>query len=195
MGSEQLCASGDEITAIDRQYDTRDEPGLRAAQEHDRSRHVFRCSPTAQGRSCEDGLALILGYLADLESGAMRKQGQPTVLADHPAALTWDGLRLPGPWLVLKTMELAMQRAASQGTCTVVIRRSHHIACLPAYLQRATDSAGWPVQRPPAPGVQAEILAHQRFPARLPAGYMVAENPPSTTRMCPLTNAAASDAR
>lgn len=85
------------------------------------------------------GLALLPGYLAELESGGMRKQGEPTLLADHPAALTWDGLRLPGPWLVLKAMELAMQRAATQGTCTVVIRRSHHIACLAAYLQRATD--------------------------------------------------------
>jgi L-lactate dehydrogenase len=36
-------------------------------------------------------------------------------------------------------MEVAMQRARTQGTCTVVIRRSHHIACLAAYHQRATD--------------------------------------------------------
>ena len=34
---------------------------------------------------------------------------------------------------------LARERAASQGTCIVVIRRSHHIACLAAYLKRATD--------------------------------------------------------
>ncbi len=85
------------------------------------------------------GLALLPGYLAELESGAMRKQGEPGVLADHPAALTWDGLRLPGPWLVLRAMEIATQRARTQGTCTVVIRRSHHIACLAAYLKRATD--------------------------------------------------------
>lgn len=85
------------------------------------------------------GLALLPGYLTELESGGMQKLGEPLVVADHPAAVTWDGRRLPGPWLVLKAMELAMRRAASQGTCTVVIRRSHHIACLAAYLQRATD--------------------------------------------------------
>ncbi len=85
------------------------------------------------------GLALLSGYLGDLQSGAMEKRGVPTVLADHPAAVTWDGRRLPGPWLVLQAMELAATRAASQGTCTVVIRRSHHIACLAAYLKRATD--------------------------------------------------------
>lgn len=85
------------------------------------------------------GLALLPGYLAELESGAMEKLGTPAVLADHPAAVTWDGRRLPGPWLVLQAMTLATERAATQGTCTVVIRRSHHIACLAAYLKRATD--------------------------------------------------------
>lgn len=36
-------------------------------------------------------------------------------------------------------MALATQRAARCGTGTVVIRRSHHIACLAAFLKRATD--------------------------------------------------------
>ena len=85
------------------------------------------------------GLALLPGYLGELESGGMEKLGTPTVLADYPAAVTWDGRRLPGPWLVLQAMALACSRAASQGSCTVVIRRSHHIACLAAYLKRATD--------------------------------------------------------
>ena len=85
------------------------------------------------------GLALLPGYLDELASGSMEKLGAPTVLADYPAAVTWDGRRLPGPWLVLQAMELACTRAASQGSCTVVIRRSHHIACLAAYLKRATD--------------------------------------------------------
>lgn len=85
------------------------------------------------------GLALLPGYLTELESGSMQRQGQPAVLADMPAALTWDGRRLPGPWLVLQAMTVAIERASTLGTCTVVIRRSHHIACLAAYLKRATD--------------------------------------------------------
>lgn len=84
------------------------------------------------------GLALLGPYLGELASGSMRAQGQPALIADRPAAVTWDGDRLPGPWLVLRAMELAMERAATLGTCTVVIRRSHHIACLAAYLPRAT---------------------------------------------------------
>ncbi len=85
------------------------------------------------------GLALLAPYLAELESGAMTREGDPTVLADMPAAVTWDGRRLPGPWLVVQAMELAIDRARRCGTGTVVIRRSHHIACLAAYLKRATD--------------------------------------------------------
>jgi len=85
------------------------------------------------------GLALLPGYLGELESGAMRTDGEPELIADRPAAITWDGRRLPGPWLVLKALRLAAERAATQGSCTVVIRRSHHIACLAAYLKRATD--------------------------------------------------------
>ena len=85
------------------------------------------------------GLALLAPYLGELERGAMAKTGTPRVLADFPAAVTWDGGRLPGPWLVVRALDLAMERATVQGTCTVVIRRSHHIACLASYLRRITE--------------------------------------------------------
>ncbi len=85
------------------------------------------------------GLALLAGYLGELEKNSMAKAGAPRVLADFPAAVTWDGQRLPGPWLVVRALELAIARAKINGSCTVVIRRSHHIACLAAYLKRVTD--------------------------------------------------------
>lgn len=85
------------------------------------------------------GLALLPQYLGELEKGTMAKTGAPRVIADFPAAVTWDGGRLPGPWLTVKAIEVAMERARVNGTCTVVIRRSHHIACLAAYLKRVTD--------------------------------------------------------
>lgn len=86
------------------------------------------------------GLALLAMYLNELKTGAMNREGEPAMVAQAPATSTWDGRRLPGPWLVLRAMDEAMERARTYGTGTVVIRRSHHIACLAAYLKRATDA-------------------------------------------------------
>ncbi len=85
------------------------------------------------------GLHLLASYLAEIEGGRMTLSGEPEVLNDRGAVLAWNGRRLPGPWLVLRALDEAARRAAEFGTGTVVIRRSHHIACLAAYLQRATD--------------------------------------------------------
>lgn len=85
------------------------------------------------------GLALLAGYLGEIEKGSMAKSGAPTIVNERPAAQTWDGGRLPGPWLTLRALDAAAAMAATQGTGTVVIRRSHHIACLAAYLLRATE--------------------------------------------------------
>ena len=85
------------------------------------------------------GLHLLAPYLKELEQGAMEKTGKPRVLHDKPAAMTWDGRRLPGPWLVVQAIDEALPRARELGVCSVAIRRSHHIACLAAYLQRVTD--------------------------------------------------------
>lgn len=85
------------------------------------------------------GLALLAPYLAEIERGAMATQGDIAVLSDRPAALLWDGCRLPGPWLTQRGVDTAIERARTYGAATVVIRRSHHIACLAAYLSRATN--------------------------------------------------------
>ncbi len=85
------------------------------------------------------GLALLAPYLGELERGAMTARGEPRLIADFPAAVTWDGGRLPGPWLARRAIDLALERARGNGSCAVSIRRSHHLACLAAYLQRATD--------------------------------------------------------
>ncbi len=85
------------------------------------------------------GLALLPAYLAEIEKGAMATTGAPAIVHAQPASQAWDGNRLPGPWLTLRALDAAMAMAANCGTGTVVIRRSHHIACLAAYLRRATD--------------------------------------------------------
>ena len=85
------------------------------------------------------GLALLAPYLAEIDKGAMAKSGEPKVISRRTAAETWDGARLPGPWLTLRGIERATAMSREAGTGIVVIRRSHHIACLAAYLKRATD--------------------------------------------------------
>jgi LDH2 family malate/lactate/ureidoglycolate dehydrogenase len=85
------------------------------------------------------GLHLAPGYLRELESGAMTATGEPEVVADRGAAVTWDGRRLPGVWLAARAVDLAADKAKAYGLAAVVIRRGHHIGCLAAFLQRATD--------------------------------------------------------
>ena len=85
------------------------------------------------------GLALLAPYINEVVNGTMKKSGAPLVLNQRPATQVWDGLRLPGPWLVVQAMAACASMARTYGTGTVVIRRSHHIAALTAYLKRATD--------------------------------------------------------
>jgi LDH2 family malate/lactate/ureidoglycolate dehydrogenase len=85
------------------------------------------------------GLQLAPAYLRDLESGSMTARGEPDVVADRGAAVTWDGRRLPGVWLAAKAVDAAAERATSHGIAAVVVRNSHHIGCLAAFHQRATD--------------------------------------------------------
>ena len=86
------------------------------------------------------GLALLPQYLDALVQGTMEKRGEPVVLADHGSAITWDGCYLPGPWLVRKAIQAARDRLPSHPVVTVAIQRSHHIACLQAYLKPVTDA-------------------------------------------------------
>ncbi len=83
------------------------------------------------------GLALLAGYLQEIEVGNMTRTGQPIVLSDKPAALLWDGQRLPGPWLVHQALDVLTPRAKHLGVSSMVIKRSHHIACLAVYMLRA----------------------------------------------------------
>ena len=112
----------------------------RAGVEDDKARAVAEVLVEADllGHTTH-GLALLAPYLEEIERGGMTKSGAPEVVADFPAVVTWDGRRLPGPWLVARALELAMERAERNGLCAVTIRRSHHIACLAAYLRPVAE--------------------------------------------------------
>ncbi len=85
------------------------------------------------------GLQLLEAYISELENGGMQKQGKPVILNKKVAVQVWDGRYLPGPWLVNKAINVAIKKAKTYGTATIVIQKSHHIACLAAYLERATQ--------------------------------------------------------
>jgi LDH2 family malate/lactate/ureidoglycolate dehydrogenase len=86
------------------------------------------------------GFALLPAYLKALQEGTMETSGEPQIVADHGAALTWDGRYLPGPWLVRRAIAEARERLADSPVVTVSIRKSHHIGCLQAYLKPVTDA-------------------------------------------------------
>lgn len=81
------------------------------------------------------GLQLLGRYVASLAEGNMGRSGEPAVISERSSVCVWDGRRLPGPFLVRRAIDWASERAREHGTATVAIRRSHHIACLAAYLE------------------------------------------------------------
>ena len=85
------------------------------------------------------GLALLAPYIKEIETGGMNVEGGPTVTSDRAASLVWDGRRLAGPWLVHQGIDALIPRAREYGNASLAIHNSHHIACLAAYLLRATE--------------------------------------------------------
>lgn len=76
------------------------------------------------------GLALLPDYLDEIAHGRITIDGEPDVISKSPASAVWDGRRLPGPWLVMRATEEAVERAREIGTVTLAIRRSHHTTLL-----------------------------------------------------------------
>lgn len=79
------------------------------------------------------GLQLLPLYLDAIECGDIAINGEPTIVADHGSAITWDGQWLPGPWVIRQCLATAFSRINSEATVTMVVRRSGHIGCLAAY--------------------------------------------------------------
>lgn len=85
------------------------------------------------------GLQLLPTYLGEVESGRMTIDGDPEVLSSRGVVQSWEGRRLPGPWLTLRAIDVASGRARESGTGIVNIRRSHHIAALAPYARRVAQ--------------------------------------------------------
>jgi L-lactate dehydrogenase len=127
------------------------------------------------------GLALLAPYVGELLAGRMACQGEPSVISDRGAAIAWNGMRLPGPWLVQQAISLAAERAERYGTATVAIGRSHHIACLAAYLEPVARAGKVILLASSDPGVAAVAPFGGITPAFTPnpiaAAWPTAEGP------------------
>ncbi|MFA7439174.1 Ldh family oxidoreductase, partial [Castellaniella sp.] len=100
------------------------------------------------------GLALLAPYIDQISNGALSVSGAPETLDDHGAVVLWDGKRLPGPWLVHEGLRQMKPRARQFGSATLVIRNSHHIACLAAYLREPSEEGFLTVLSSSDPTVQ-----------------------------------------
>jgi len=101
------------------------------------------------------GLALLAPYVKEIEKGTMTTSGEPEVISERGAAMVWDGRRLPGPWLVHQGIDALIPRAREYGTASLAIHHSHHIACLAAYLLRATEEGFMMLLASSDPAVQS----------------------------------------
>ncbi len=123
------------------------------------------------------GLQFVPAYLAALESGAMRPDGEPEIVADHGASVVLDADRLPGQWVMLKALELAQARLQDHPMVAVAVRRSANISCLATYVKRAADAghvallfASGPSNKGVAPhGARAGALSTNPLAFAIPA--------------------------
>ncbi|MGE8498787.1 MAG: Ldh family oxidoreductase [Pseudomonas sp.] len=106
------------------------------------------------------GVKLAQGYLKDLRNG--HAKGNATslqIVKQSPAAVLYDADYLLGPYCVEQALDFTAQAARTFGIGVATIRRSHHIACLAAYLQRYTDQGLMPLVLTSDPAV-ASVAPH-----------------------------------
>jgi L-lactate dehydrogenase len=98
------------------------------------------------------GLIRLPANLEWLERGETRATGEPEVLIDRGPVLNWDAGYLPGPYVMMRAVEILSQRAREHGVATLTLRKSQHIACLSPYVLRAAEQglAAWMIVATPA---------------------------------------------
>jgi L-lactate dehydrogenase len=86
------------------------------------------------------GLHLTMPYIDHILKGSMETHGEFEVLNQTLASELWDGRYLAGPWLIDEAINKAGKIASEFGVGTIVIQKSSHIACLAAYMEKATKN-------------------------------------------------------
>ncbi|MAM58253.1 MAG: Ldh family oxidoreductase [Salinicola sp.] len=87
------------------------------------------------------GVKLANGYLKDLKAGhACGDHSRLEIQENSPVAALFDGHYLLGPYLVQRALDHCRDAATTFGIGMVSLKRSHHIACLAAYLQPLVEA-------------------------------------------------------
>ncbi len=106
------------------------------------------------------GVKLAQGYLKDLRAGHAKGNAESLrIIRQTPAARLYDADYLFGPYCVEQALDFTTQAARTFGIGVATIRRSHHIACLAAYLQRYTEQNLIPLVLTSDPAV-ASVAPH-----------------------------------
>lgn len=114
------------------------------------------------------GLALVPWYLDGVAKGEVLGRGEPELLSDRGACVTWNARRISGTWLTRKAIDLGIERAATYGTCTIAIANGAHIGALAAYLPRATGRGCMAIIASSSPSVATVAPYGGRVPVMTP---------------------------
>lgn len=98
------------------------------------------------------GLQFVPAYLSGVESGRTTTSGDPAILRDHEGALLLDGRQLPGQWVVVRALNMALERLGDSAVMCVAIRGSENISCLATYVKRAAVRGVMAVLTTSSPG-------------------------------------------
>jgi L-lactate dehydrogenase len=98
------------------------------------------------------GLMYLPANLEWLENGQTRTSGEPEVLVDRGSVISWNADYLPGPYVMVRAVDVLCERARSHGVATLTLRKSQHVASLAPHALRAAERglAVWMVAATPA---------------------------------------------
>jgi LDH2 family malate/lactate/ureidoglycolate dehydrogenase len=101
------------------------------------------------------GLQFVPAYTAGIEAGRTARSGEPDVLTDNGSALLLDAKMLPGQWVVMWALNMALHRLKQHPVVTVAVRHSENISCLATYMKRAAEQGAMAILTTSSPGNRA----------------------------------------
>lgn len=106
--------------------------GLPAAEATLVARHLVESNRAGHD---SHGVVRVAQYAADLRAGRIVADATPEVVVDRPALVVIDGHWAAGQVVAARAVDLARERARTQGVAVVAARRSGHTGRLGAYVE------------------------------------------------------------